>query len=140
MESTETMTDAEKQELASNLAIRDRLMRRLRTATISTRFSDDLGAFTVETRMMNAGERERFLKYNKMLGDSAADSGKYSEAMNGLKALTASLCQTKGLGEEYWQGSEASDDVVLTILLNTFNGAAKAVIAGVEGVEQFRKK
>lgn len=137
MNNTETMGEDEKKELAANLATRDRLMRRLDTIKIITTFKDDLGSFIIESRMMKGAERERFMALNKALADAKGDADQYNRAMAGLKEVAAGVCLTKGLDREFWTGGDVSDDVVLTVLLNAFNGQAKAVI---EGVEQFRPK
>ena len=138
LELAATQLDTDKRAaLAANLAVRDRLMRRLNKIKVATKFSDDLGDFVVETRLMVASEREDFLRFNQMLADARGSPAKYSEAMTGLKKLVSVLCLTEGLDKQYWESGEPSDDVVLTILLNTFNAAGQVVI---DGVESFRKK
>jgi hypothetical protein len=57
--------------------------------------------------------------------------------MAGLQALVADINYSPEFDREYWMGGEVSDDVVLIVLLNTFNGAAQAVM---EGVSSFRPK
>jgi hypothetical protein len=131
----EKLTEDEKKTLAEHLSTRDRLMRRLYKRKVITTFKDDLGDFTVETRLLTGKERARFLDFNKQLSEAASDADKYNAAMTGLKELAADISLTSGLEREFWLGDEVSDDVVLTIILNTFNGAAQAVR---EGVASFR--
>ena len=133
--STETMTEDEKKELAANLAMRDRLMRRLRVRKVTTVLSDDIGEIRLETRLLTGKERAKFLGFNKQLSEAANDADKYNAAMAGLKELAADINLTPDLDRGYWIGDEVSDDVVLTVILNTFNGAAQAVR---EGVASFR--
>jgi len=120
-EPIETLTEDEKKELAANLQTRDRLMRRLRTRKVTTVLKDDLGEIRLDTRLLTGKERARFLQYNS--------------AMAGLKELVADISLTPDLNRDYWMGDEVSDDVVLTVILKTFNGAAQAVR---EGVASFR--
>jgi len=126
-----------KSAVASNLAVRDRLMRRLNQVRIATPFHDDLGDFNIETRLMTSSERERFMRLNQMLAEAKGSPEKYGDAMKGLKSLVGNLCLTEGLGKRYWESGEPSDDVVLTVMLNTFNAAGQVVL---EGLESFRKK
>ena len=134
-EPIETLTEDEKKELAANLQTRDRLMRRLRTRKVTTVLKDDLGEIRLDTRLLTGKERARFLQFNKQLSEAANDADKYNSAMAGLKELVADISLTPDLNRDYWMGDEVSDDVVLTVILKTFNGAAQAVR---EGVASFR--
>jgi hypothetical protein len=133
----ETMTEEEKVALSEQIKIRDKLMRRLVKRKVQTTFKiegeEDL---VIESRLMKGSERERFMKYNEELAKAESDNQKYASAMNGLKELVGDLCITPGLEKDYWMSGEVSDDIVLTVLLSTFNGAAKTVR---EDVEKFRQ-
>ena len=128
-----TMTDAEKLEFTRNLSTRDRLMRRLSSTKITTKLRDDLGEFEVQTRMFTSLERTHFLDLNRMLSESKSDAEKYKSAMDELKHLAAEISVDPG--PDYYEGDTVSDDVVLIVLLNAFNGAAKHVT---EVVASFR--
>jgi len=132
-EETTTMTEEEKREFARKLSTRDRLMRRLASTKITTKLQDDLGEFNVQTRMMTSLERTQFLDLNKQLADSKNDSEKYKDSMDELKKLASEISIDPG--PDYYEGDKASDDVVLIVLLNAFNGAAKHVT---EAIASFR--
>ena len=135
MANNETLTEDEKMELIEQTAIRDRLMRRLTKKKVSTKLGEGEDEVVIDTRLMKGSERERFLKFNAELADSKGEASKYNAAMLGLKEFVGDLCLTPALDKEYWVGGEVSDDVVLTVALNTFNGAAQAVK---DSVEKFR--
>lgn len=135
MTNNETLTEDEKRDLTEHKAVRDRLMRRLTRKKVSTVLEDEEGVVTIDTRLMNAGERKRYLQHNKDLSNASGDADKYNAAMLGLKTLVADLCTTHGYDRDYWIGDESSDDVVVTILLTNFNGAGKVVQ---EDVARFR--
>jgi hypothetical protein len=137
LKNVDSLTDEQKKNLAEQLSVRDRLMLRLNSRKVITKFKDPLGNFTVQTRMLNGKERTKFLELNKMLSTANNDPTKYEAAIAGMKAIVADINLTPGLDREYLLGDEISDDVVLTIILSTFNGAAEAVM---EGVASFRPK
>ena len=126
-----------RREVLSMLSVKDRLMRRLRTKTIKTVLEDDLGEFTIETRLMTSGERYRALQLNKMLRESEGDPEKYAKAINGFKELLVDLCVTPGLDEEFWMSDNVSDDVIIAVILNTLYGSIKLVG---DAVASFRPK
>ena len=128
---------AEKARLIAELSVKDRLMRRLKVKTFKTVFSDDLGEFTVETRLMTSGERYRALHYNDILAKSEGDAEKYAEAIKGFKELLKDICVTEGLDEEFWESDAVSDDVVIALVMNTLYGSIESVG---EAIGSFRKE
>ena len=123
-------------DLATQLSIRDRLMRRAEKTTFETVFQDDLGDFAVETRLMTSSERVRALKLNQMLGQGQEDLNKYEDAINGLKELAAEICVTPGV-DEYLKSDNVSDDVVVAMVIRTVYGTLETVG---ESITSFRKK
>uniref|UniRef100_A0A6M3MBA3 Uncharacterized protein n=1 Tax=viral metagenome TaxID=1070528 RepID=A0A6M3MBA3_9ZZZZ len=123
-------------DLATQLTIRDRLMRRAEKTTFETMFEDDLGEFAVETRLMTSSERMKALKLNQMLGQGQEDLTKYEDAINGLKELAAEICVTPGL-DEYLRSDDVSDDVLVAMVLRTVYGTLEKVG---ESTTSFRKK
>ena len=129
----ETLTEEERQELTRHLSIRDRLMSRVKASRIPTVFKDPSGEFTLYTRMMTGEEREKAFQLNQDLRDAA----KYSDSIKEMRLMLRELCVTSGLSPEYWETGEASDDVVLLLILNTLNGTARSVS---EGLSSFRSQ
>lgn len=123
-------------DLAAQLNIRDRLMRRAEKTTFETMFEDDLGEFAVETRLMTSSERMKALNLNKMLGQGREDLTKYEDAINGLKELAAEICVTPGL-DEYLRSDDVSDDILVAMVLRTVYGTLEKVG---ESTTSFRKK
>jgi len=126
-----TLTEEERKQLIQGLSIRDRLMARTRSSRIPTVFKDPSGEFTIYTRMMTGDERERAFQLNADLRDAA----NYGASIKGMREMLRELCVTPGLPFSYWDTGEASDDVVLLLILNTLSGTAKSVS---EGVSRFR--
>ena len=131
------LSEDEKKILIEHLEVRDRLMRRRTKRKIITHLKDDLGDFTIETRLMNGKERARFLDANKRLTSGRTIPEEYAKAVEDIQQLASEICLTPGLGPEYWNRDDIEDGEALTIVLNTFNLAAQAVL---EGVESFRQK
>jgi len=127
-------------EVISRLSIKDRLMRRLQTKTIRTVLEDDLGSFTIETRLMTSDEMARALEFDKMLREAGENPEKYLEAMKGFRELLDDLCVTPHLGPGFWTDPDcpATDDVVVAIVLNTAAGAAVALGEAIRDVRKFR--
>jgi len=131
---TEEKRDAA--DIAAQLTIRDRLMRRTEKTTFETTFQDDLGDFAVETRLMTSNERMKALKLNLMISEGREDLTKYEEAINGLKELAAEICVTPGL-DEYLRSDDVSDDILVAMVLRTVYGTLEKVG---ESTTSFRKK
>ena len=112
-------------------------MRRLTKRKVTTKFKDDLGEFSVDTRLMKGSERARFLEANKALSESQNDPAKYTKAIQAIKEVVADICLTPGLDKAFWVSDDREDGVVLTVALNTLNAVANSVM---EGVETFRPK
>jgi len=91
-------------EIVARLSVRDRLMRRLRAETVKTTLRDDLGEFTIETRLMTAGEIRRALKLDKLY--SSGDSEKMMEAHRGFSELLDELCVTPGFPPGFWTSED----------------------------------
>jgi hypothetical protein len=127
-------------EVISRLSIKDRLMRRLQTRTIKTDLEDDLGPFTIQTRLMTSEEMARALELDKMLREAGENPEKYLEAMKGFRELLDDLCVTPDLGPGFWTDPDcpATDDVVVAIVLNTAAGAAVALGEAIRDVRKFR--
>lgn len=113
-------------DIAAQLSIRDRLMRRTEKTTFKTVFEDDLGDFIVETRLMTSSERRDALKFNQMLGQGREDLNKYDEAIKGLKGLAAEICVTPGL-DEYLRSDDVGDDVLVALVLRSVYGTLEKV-------------
>jgi hypothetical protein len=115
-------------------------MRRLQTRTIKTVLEDDLGPFTIQTRLMTSEEMARALELDKMLREAGENPEKYLEAMKGFRELLDDLCVTPDLGPGFWTDPDcpATDDVVVAIVLNTAAGAALALGEAIRDVRKFR--
>lgn len=121
---TEEKRDAA--DIAAQLTIRDRLMRRTEKTTFKTIFEDDLGEFVVEARLMTSSERREALRLNQMLGQGHTDLAKYEEAIKGLKDIAAEICVTPGL-DEYLRSDDVGDDVVVALVLRSVYGTLEKV-------------
>lgn len=108
----------EREKLIKNLSIRDRLMRRVRTTKIPLKLHDDLGEFTIYSRLMTSSEREKAFHYNSLL----RDPDKYNEAINGLREIAKDIDVTEGLGPGFWDSPDVSDDVIIGFVLNALAG------------------
>ena len=91
-------------ELASQLSVRDRLMRRLETETVKTILRDDLGDFKIETRLMTIGEIQRALELDKMYTNGDPDL--MMEAHRAYGELLDEICVTPGLGDGFWSSPD----------------------------------
>lgn len=127
--------EAERENLIRNLGVRDRLMRRLKANRIPTILKDDLGEFTIYSRMITSGERARATKYNKMWGQAQETPEKYGEAVDGFRELAKDI--SIGLDADFWDSEAVSDDVIIAFILNALQGTAKAIG---DSVTSFRPK
>lgn len=133
--------------LAEVLSIRERLERRLKTRTIKVQFSDDLGDFDVEIRLMSPEEQRNLMKlYSDLSGylkvqspqkDSTEEAQKLldrgTELLNQIYELAGYLCVDKELDANYWkQGSGFNIDVPLQII--------RAAISESQKVEEQARK
>jgi len=108
----------ERKELIRSLTIRDRLMRRVKSTRIPLRLKDDLGEFTIYSRLLTSGERVRVFHCNSLLRDPE----KYDEALAGFRELAKEIDVTEGLGPDFWDSLDVSDDVVIGFVLNAWAG------------------
>jgi len=136
IKAVEKTEEKEAVDLAAQLSVRDRLMRRLQTKTFKTVLEDDLGEFTIETRLMTSGERFRALQYNKAMAEAGNDLEKYAKAIAGFKRLCSEIVVTPGL-EGFWEGDDVSDDVVIAVVLNALYGS---ITAAGDSIGSFRKE
>ena len=127
--------EAEQEKLVQHLTVKDRLMRRLRANRIPTILKDDLGEFTIYSRMITSGERARATKYNKMWGQAQETPEKYGEAVDGFRELAKDI--SIGLDADFWDSEAVSDDVIIAFILNALQGTAKAIG---DSVTSFRPK
>jgi len=134
-EKFERHEEAEREKLIRNLGVKDRLMRRLKTNRIPTVLRDDLGEFTIYSRMMTSGERARATHYNKMWGQAKENPDKYGEAVDGFRELAKEI--GLGLDADFWDSEAVSDDVIIAFILNALQGTAKAIG---DSITSFRPK
>jgi len=125
----------EKEEFIRNLSIRDRLMRRVKTTKIPLKLKDDLGEFTIYSRLLTSGEREKTFHCNALLTQSQKEPEKYGEALHGFRDLAKDISITEGLEPDFWDSPDVSDDVIIGFVLNALAGTnAKTG----EGIGSFR--
>ena len=126
----------QRDEIAAQFTVAERLMRRVQVTRFRTIFEDDLGEIAVETRQMTSGERFRAVQLTQMLAESDKNLEKYAEAVKGFKELSAELCVTPGMAE-YLGSDDVCDDVVIAIVRNTLQGSMRLVG---EALTSFRKE
>lgn len=119
-------------DLATQLTVRDRLMRRLKSNTIQVPFKDDVGEFNIEVRMLSPEEQVEFLKYRRQLFqirremdnppttiDGIKELGERSdEVLKALYGMVAEICVDKRLDLEYWRSGRGFNADVPFALLN----------------------
>jgi hypothetical protein len=91
-------------DLVARLSVKDRLMRRLQVETVKHILKDDIGEFTIETRLMPIGEIQRALELDRMY--TSGDAEKMMEAHSGFGELLDEICVTPGLGGGFWSSPE----------------------------------
>lgn len=126
----------QRDEIAAQFTVAERLMRRVQVTRFKTVFDDDLGEFPVETRQMTSGERFRAVQLTQKLAESSENVERYAEAIKGFKELAAELCVTPGMGE-YLGSDDVGDDVIIAIVRNTLQGSMRLVG---EALTSFRKE
>jgi len=140
----------EKAELIEALSAKDRLLRRLRFQTVQVPFTDDLGEFTIEARLLSPSESRRVsdlrMKLYKL--SNQLRSGKSEKELNKLKKesedvvselyeIVGAVCIDPDLDAEYWKtGSGFNLDVPLRIL-DAVSGVSPAEA---EATKKFREE
>ncbi len=127
----------EREELVRSLSTRDRLMRRVKTTKIPLKLKDDLGEFTIYSRLLTSGEREKAFHYNALLAQSQQKPDKYGEALKGFQELAKDISVTDGLGLDFWDSPDVSDDVIIGFVLNALAGTNSKVG---ESISSFRSQ
>lgn len=118
-------------ELAAQLSIRERLMRRLKSNKVKVTFNDDLGPFDIEVRLLSPNEqtivsdtRIKLLRFREELAKAPRDISEIqklekrgNELLQELYKLVAEICVDKTLDFTYWkQGKGFNIDVPMKIL------------------------
>src|SRR5512136_2721304 len=98
----------EREAFIRNLSMRDRLMRRVKTTKIPLKLKDDLGEFTIYSRLLTSGEREKAFYYNALLAQSQQEPERYGKALKGFRELAKDINITDELGLDFWESPDVS--------------------------------
>ena len=142
-------------ELAESLSVRDRLLRRLEKNTVFVPFTDDLGEFLIEIKLLNPKELDAVGKmYGKLvrhqikakqlgIGKAKENTEKQdtliaegNAIMGELYGWVQQICVDQSLTKEYWEeGVSFTIDVPLALLRIAMAESQKAAT----DIRSFRK-
>jgi hypothetical protein len=126
-----TLTEEERLKLIEGLSVRDRLMRRLQSNTVKIPFTDDLGQFEIEARLLSpdeqktvGGYRVQLLNFTEELRNAPTDlkeviklEKRGTELVQSIYRLVAEICVDKSLDLTYWRdGRGFNIDVPMRII------------------------
>jgi hypothetical protein len=118
-------------DLAAQMSVRERLMRRLKSNTVKIPFQDDLGEFNVEARLLSPDEQKtigdyriQLLKFREELQKAPTDikeliklEKRGAELVQSIYELVADICIDKTLDFQYWKdGKGFNIDVPMRII------------------------
>lgn len=113
-------------ELVAILSVKDRLMRRLKVETVKTVLEDDLGEFTIETRLMTTGEIRKALELDEMY--SSGDPSQMMEAHRGFSEILDEICVTTGFEPGFWASPDCPAEPAVKAAIVTRSAVASADI------------